>query len=235
MKQEVVKNLQNIVERNYDEAAKQYSETRKKKLWSGLEELLNEVEAGAKVLDVGCGSGKLLMNLREKGVEYLGVDTCTPLLTHAEEDYPGYEFREGDILKLGQLPELNFDYVFAVAVLQHIPSEDLRVDALKQLKNKVSESGKIVISNWNMWSSKWTRPNFKNLAIKFAILKLIGKNQMDHGDVTFDWKNAKGEIVAQRYYHMFTLRELKRISKKSGLQIEKLYKDDFNYFLILKK
>jgi ubiquinone/menaquinone biosynthesis C-methylase UbiE len=235
MKQEIVTNLQSIVERNYDEVAKQYSETRKKKLWSGLEDLLDKVETGAKVLDVGCGSGKLLINLQEKGVRYLGVDTCTKLLSHAEEDYPGYEFKEGDILRLGQLPELNFDYVFAVAVLQHIPSEELRVDALKQLKNKVSDKGKIVISNWNMWSNKWTRPNFKNLFIKFSLLKLIGKNKMDLGDITFDWKNSKGEIVAQRYYHMFTLRELRRISKKAGLSIKKIFKDDYNYYLILRK
>ena len=58
---------------------------------------------------------------------------------------------------------------------------------------------------------------------------------MDVGDITFDWKNNKGEIVAGRYYHMFTLRELKKISHKAGLKIEKLYKDEFNYFLILKK
>ena len=235
MKQEIIKNLQNIVERNYDEIAKQYSETRKKKLWSGLEDLLSAVKEGDKVLDVGCGSGKLLMNLKNKRVEYLGVDTCTKLLTHAEEDYPDYEFRKGDILRLGQLPELNFDYVFAIAVFQHIPSEELRIDALKQLKNKVGEQGRIVISNWNMWSPKWTRPIFKKLFFKFVLLKLIGKNKMDLGDVIFDWKNSQGEIVAQRYYHMFTLRELKRISKKAGLNVEKLYKDEFNNYLVLKK
>lgn len=235
MKKETIKELQNIVERNYNEVARQYSETRKKKLWSGLEELLSRVEPGSKVLDVGCGSGKLLLGLRDKNIEYLGVDTCTKLLSHAEEDYPGFEFKEGDILKLGQIPELDFDYVFAIAVLQHIPSEALRVDALRQLKNKVGDGGKIILSNWNMWSDKWTKPNFKKLFYKFLLLKIIGKNQMDLGDVVFDWKNEKGEVASQRYYHMFTMRELRRISKKAGLVVEKLYKDEYNYYSILRK
>ena len=32
--------------------------------------------------------------------------------------------------------EFDFDYVFAIALLQHIPGKDLQVLAMKQLKNK---------------------------------------------------------------------------------------------------
>jgi hypothetical protein len=58
---------------------------------------------------------------------------------------------------------------------------------------------------------------------------------MDLGDVIFDWKNEKGEVAIQRYYHMFNMRELRRISKKAGLRVLELYKDEYNYYLILKK
>ena len=58
---------------------------------------------------------------------------------------------------------------------------------------------------------------------------------MDFGDIIFDWKNSQGERVSQRYYHAFRKGELKAIFKKAGLKIEKLYKDKYNYYAVLKK
>ena len=95
----------------------------------------------------------------------------------------------------------------------------------------MSDDGKIIIAVWNLWGQK----KFKKLVFKFALLKLIKKNKMDIGDILFDWKNSKGEIVSRRYYHAFTKRELKKIIKKAGLKIEKIYKDKFNYYAVLKK
>ncbi len=54
---------------------------------------------------------------------------------------------------------------------------------------------------------------------------------MDFGDVVFPGFNAK----SKRYYHAFTKRSLKKIAKKADLKIEKIYKDKYNYYAILKK
>ena len=98
-----------------------------------------------------------------------------------------------------------------------------------------SHDGKIILTVWNMWSSKWQKQNFRKLIFKFALLKLIKKNKMDFGDVLFDWKNKKGLEVSQRYYHAFRKRELKKICKKAGLKVKKFKKDAFNYYLVLEK
>jgi len=58
---------------------------------------------------------------------------------------------------------------------------------------------------------------------------------MDLGDLLFDWKNSAGQAVSQRYYHAFTKRELKKISKQAGLKIERLYQDKYNYYAVLTK
>jgi 2-polyprenyl-3-methyl-5-hydroxy-6-metoxy-1,4-benzoquinol methylase len=218
--------------------AEQYSETRKKKLWPILASFLEEVKSGDKVLDVGCGSGKILQGLEEKDINYLGVDPSEKLLEKAREEWGEDDKRKfiyGDILKLGEIDGLDFDFVFCIAVLQHIPSQKLRVQALKQLKNKVKEDGKIVVSNWNMWSKKFAKKKFRYLVFKFWLLKLFGKNKMDFGDILFDWKNPNGHSVSKRYYHAFTAWELKRICRKAGLKIEEITKDEFNYYLILRK
>ena len=56
---------------------------------------------------------------------------------------------------------------------------------------------------------------------------------MDFGDILFDWKNSQGEKTSKRYYHAFKKGELKRVIKKAGLKIEKIYKDKYNYYALL--
>jgi len=130
---------------------------------------------------------------------------------------------------------MNFNYVFSIALFHHLPGNDSRIAALRQLKNKVSENGKIIIVVWNLWS----QPKLLKLILKFSLLKLIKKNlpagRMDFGDILFDWKNPSGQAQSRRYYHAFTKIGLKKIIKKAGLKIDKIYKDKYNYYAILKK
>lgn len=237
MNKQTQKELLDIVKSNYEAVADEFNETRKKYLWPELLNLAETVKDGDKILDAGCGNGRLLKAMQDKKIDYLGVDNSENLIVKAQEEFSKKEikaraeFRVGNILELANFPELNFDYIFSIAVLHHFPGNDLRVQALKQLKNKISQNGKIIITVWNLWS----QPKYRTLIIKFFLLKLIGKNKMDAGDILFDWKNTKGEIKSRRYYHAFTKRELKKTIYKAGFKIEKIYKDKYNYYLILKK
>lgn len=239
MDKQTQKKLLKIVQENYNKIADHYCETRKKEIWPELKKLALPAKDRNRVLDVGCGSGKLLDVFADKDIEYLGIDACPGLLKHAEARYSGtgklnkenIGFKTGDILRLGEFKELDFDYVFCIAVLQHLPGRDLREQALRQLKNKVASQGRIIISAWNMWEQKKTR----GLIWRYYALKLIGKNNMDFGDILFDWKSPQGQILSKRYYHAFTKRELKKLFFKAGLIIEKLYYDKYNYYAVLRK
>jgi len=235
MDKQTQKNLLALVKSNYEEIADQFNQTRKKYLWPELIELTKEIKTGDKILDVGCGNGRLLEAFRFKKIDYLGVDASENLINHAKSLHPDNKFIVGDILDLGRIPEINFNYVFSIALFHHLPGNDLRIAALRQLKNKISENGKIIIVVWNLWS----QPKFRKLILKFSLLKLIKKNlsaiRMDFGDILFDWKNPDGEAMSRRYYHAFTKRGLKKIIKKAGLKIEKIYKDKYNYYAILRK
>lgn len=253
MNKQTEKELLNIVKKNYEEIAEHYTETRKKQLWPELRDLCAGIKDGDKILDLGCGSGKLLDAFTDKDIRYLGIDTCDKLLDSAKKRFSdlylqdeeikaslrlkqeNISFQNGDVLNLGALNEVDFDYVFSIAVLQHIPGRNLQVQALKQLKNKVSDNGKIIISVWNMRSEAWQKKNFRGLIWKFFFLKLIKKNSMDFGDILFDWKNPEGETISKRYYHAFRRNELKKIAKLAGLRVDKLYKDKYNYYVVLVK
>jgi 2-polyprenyl-3-methyl-5-hydroxy-6-metoxy-1,4-benzoquinol methylase len=238
MDKQTQKELLNIVKRNYDEIADKYNETRKKRLeplWSEIVRYAKDAKSGSKVLDVGCGNGRLIEAFGEIKINYLGIDINEKLLEYARTQKPGFDFRTGNILELGQIPETDFDYVFSIAVLHHLPGHDLRIQALKQLKNKVKPDGRIILTAWNMNGRSWKKKKFTKKIWKFFFLKLIGKNKMDFGDLLIDWKSSNSISVSKRYYHAFRKYELKKLAKEAGLSIEKSFKDDYNYYLVLKK
>jgi len=233
MDKQTQKNLLELVKRSYEEIAEEFNESRKKHLqplWGKLIDIAKKVKNNDKILDVGCGNGRLLEIFNDKEIIYIGVDYNEKLIDYAKNRQSAVKNRKfifGDILELGKIPEINFDYIFCIAVLHHLPGNDLRIAALKQLKNKLISNGKIIISVWNLWSQK----KFRKLIFKFALLKLIKKNKMDLGDILFEGFSQK----SKRYYHAFTKRGLKKLVKKSGLKLEKIYKDKFNYYAILEK
>lgn len=235
MNKQTEKELLEIVSNNYCEIADLYSKSREKPLMPLWKELVDfaeqNIKPGNRILDVGCGNGRLNEAIIEKTIEYVGIDPCEGLLKHARELNPGRKFINGNILNLDENLETNFDYIFSIAVLHHIPGVDLRIKALQQLKNKLKPDGKIFLANWNLWNQKKRR----DVIVKFAIQKILNKHKMDFGDILFDWKNNKQEKVSQRYYHAFTKCQLKKIAKKAGLKVERVYKDRFNYYLILVK
>lgn len=233
MNKQTQKNLLNIVDKNYNEIAKEFNETRKKELWQELINLTKNIKDGNKVLDVGCGNGRIIDALIDRKIEYLGVDQSKELISFARENYrdtPWAKFEFGRIQELNQVKGVNFDFVFSIAVLHHIPGENMQIEALRQLKNKVKKEGRIVVSAWNLWN----KPKYRKLIFKFALLKLIRKNKMDFGDILFDWYDYKKKSLSKRYYHAFTKRSLKRIAKKAGLVIDRVYKDRYNYYIVLK-
>jgi len=244
MDKQTQKYLLELVKRNYEEIAVDFNTTRKKFLWPELIKLAEMIKDGDKILDIGCGNGRLIEAFKDKKINYLGVDNSEKLIEAAEINYKlpinNYEFKVVDILELDKLSENNFDYIFCIAVFHHLPGDDLRIKALEQMKNKLKPGGKIIITAWNFWSKE----KFRRLILKYGLLKIIGKNKFDFGDIIFNWGNnkpphllnkceGKGEKVSQRYYHAFTKKELKKIVFRSGLKIEKLYKDKHNYYLIL--
>ncbi len=234
MDKETKDNLLMLVRDNYNLIADQYNETRKKPLlprWQRLFDYVKEIKQGTKILDAGCGNGRLLEAFKDKRIKYLGFDMNGKLVNYARERYSGYDFYVADILDLKNIDNETYDHIFSVAVMNHIPGFDLRVKTIKELATKLKKGGEIFISAWNLWDSN----KHRTILYKNALDKLLGKNKMEKGDAIFDWKNADGDVVSKRYYHAFTLRELKKLGTVSGLGVKEVSKDKFNTFAIYKK
>jgi SAM-dependent methyltransferase len=232
MDKQTQKKLLELVKKNYDEIAEDFNETRQKVIWPELLKISEKVEKGSKILDAGCGNGRLLQAFRFKPICYIGLDYNKKFIDYAAKSWalPCGKFVFGDILDIGKNKEVedDFDRIFCIAVLHNIPGHDLRVKALRQLGSKVKKEGEIVVSVWNFWN-KW---KYLKHIIKHTALKIIGMDKMDFGDIIFDWKGKK---KSSRYYHAFTSSGLRKIAEDSGLTIKKLYRDKYNYYLFLKR
>jgi SAM-dependent methyltransferase len=231
MKKETAEHLLKIVHDNYNEIAADFNTTRKKEIWPEMILFTKDIKDGARVLDLGCGNGRLLEALKDKKIEYLGIDNSESLIKFASENYPGYQFIVSNILNPNTIQDKEFDYIFCLATLQHLPSRELRVQALRLMKNSLSEGGQIIISNWNMWAIK----KYRFLIFKSFLNRIIAKNNLEFGDIIFPWKNSKGQETSERYYHAFRRNELFGLAKAAGFNNITIEKDKYNYWLLLKK
>jgi len=152
--------IMRAVKNMYDESGEYFSKTREKKYgskssnWPITQKYLDELKIGQSVLDVGCGSGRLLSGL-PNGVEYLGIDFSETLLKIARESYPEREFVLGDIADKNVWEGLSqYDAVFCVASLHHLPSRKLQLMVLREMKKVLKPGGFLFLSVWNLWSER---------------------------------------------------------------------------------
>jgi cyclopropane fatty-acyl-phospholipid synthase-like methyltransferase len=85
-------------------------------------ELAARLPQGARVLDLGCGSGALARLLADQ-FEVVGVDISSEQLTLAREAVPRATFVEADLTTL-EVDEASFDGVCALYSITHVPREE---------------------------------------------------------------------------------------------------------------
>ena len=206
MKKEYAEYLLKKTKEDYNRIAEKFSRTRSR-IWEEVRFLFDDyVEPGDKVLDLGCGNGRFFEVLKDKRVDYIGVDFSERLIEIAKKRYPQVKFQVADALNL-PFPNNFFDKVYTISVFHHIPSEEFRLQFLKEVKRVLKKEGLLILTVWKIK----TKNNLLSV-IKYTILKLIGK--LDWGD-TFESWNKK----IQRYFHIFSKKELKRLLNEADFKV----------------
>ena len=95
------------------------------KLHSILKTALCELGKGAKVLDVGCGTGAQLELCRQCGADVFGVEPSPELRAVARQLNGGATILDGGIANL-PFDDATFDFVYSVEVLRYFSPDDRR-------------------------------------------------------------------------------------------------------------
>ena len=210
MKLKYAKDLIEKTKDYFDKNVDSFSGSRNR-LWSEFEELKKYMKGGEKILDLGCGNGRLFELFKNRNVKYTGVDTSVEFIERAKEKYGDY-FVVADAFNL-PFPDNSFDSIWAIAFFHHIPSKHLRLKVFKEIKRVLKKDGKIIATCWNFYQLHYLR-----ILLKFTFRKLFGLSRLDFKDVLLSPKKLK----IQRYYHAFTKKELKKLFQKAGFKIEEL-------------
>ena len=207
------------VQKDYNDIADEFSRTRSS-IWPETKFLGDKIENGDKILDVGCGSGRLYELFSDRKIEYFGIDFAKRLIKLAKRKYSedtGKEEKKNiptfiniDALRL-PFDDNFFDKIFSVAVLHHIPSSEKRLEFLLEIKRVLKPGGEVFLTVWNLWQKKYIK-----LILKFSGKKIFKKSKLDFFDVFLPFQNN------QRYYHCFRKKELEDIIKEAGLKVKEI-------------
>ena len=156
----------------------------------GTDVFVQKLATGARVLDVGCGSGVKSKYLATHGLKVLGIDISDGLLDIARREVPEAEFRELSMMDLSSLEE-TFDGVFAQASLLHIPKKNAGA-VVKQMAGRLAPGGLLYI------------------AVKEIRADKPEESVEKESDYGYEY---------ERFFSYFSMDELKRYLADAGLEV----------------
>ena len=205
----------------------------------GFERILPHLRPAANVLDVGCGNGRLLTFLTERGWRghYLGVDGSAGLLAAAENTFtlrhtqlstaadvqdqrssmPGGGstaslFRLADLLNpqwTMTLGGFTPDAIACLAVLHHIPGAAHRARLVAECADLLAQGGTLILSVWQFLGT----PRLRARILPWSTVGLSDED-VDPGDYLLSWgKGAAGH----RYCAAIDAETLCTLARQAGL------------------
>ncbi len=102
---------------------------------------------GSRILDAGCGPGRVGAALHARGHAVVGVDVDPVLIDAARTDHPGPDWRVGDLAELDLLAEgiEPFDLVLCAGNVITFVAEGTEVDVLRRMAAHLAPGGRVVV------------------------------------------------------------------------------------------
>jgi 2-polyprenyl-3-methyl-5-hydroxy-6-metoxy-1,4-benzoquinol methylase len=105
--------------------------------------LLAQVQAGARVLDVGCGEGRFAAELARAGAGVVGIDVAEEPLRRARARHPELDLRLVDGEGAWDLADASFDVVWAGEVIEHVADT---AAWLSEVRRVLRSGGRLLVS-----------------------------------------------------------------------------------------
>ncbi|MDQ6777821.1 MAG: class I SAM-dependent methyltransferase [Actinomycetota bacterium] len=104
----------------------------------------------SRVLEVGCGAGRLLGYLVLLGGEVDGIDISSAMVAHCQREYPQASARVGDLGAIGASTEGVFDAILAVDSVIDVFDDSERRRVLSELRALLAPDGLLIFSSHNL-------------------------------------------------------------------------------------
>jgi cyclopropane fatty-acyl-phospholipid synthase-like methyltransferase len=198
-----------LVERGYDRVAHDYARLEGETAWPRmrwLKKVLDGLEPGSSVLDLGCGSGDPADVEIAREHRVTGVDISQAQINLARQNVPAGDFIHGDAGSV-EFPAACFDAVVSFYTLEHIPREE-HATLLRRIHHWLGPRGLLLLSleagdadgvfgQWlgvPMYFSCFDPETVKRLVNEagFEIVETTIENQVEQGnEIPYLWLLAR--------------------------------------------
>lgn len=145
---------------------------------------------GQKILDAGCGDGRLCYDLLKFNLAVYGVDYSQRAIDFAKIFCPGAHFQVCNLME--DCPDEDFDYIVLMEVLEHFEPDKIE-QVLSNLSRCLKDKGKLVI----------TVPSVKSKLIPKHYQHFSPESLKDVLKPYFQVDEMKGHLRIGLLYHFY--------------------------------
>jgi SAM-dependent methyltransferase len=127
-----------------------------------VEALLRE-SGGSSVLDAGCGTGRVAIELAHRGFSVVGVDADGPMLAAAKSKAPDLSWVEADLADLGSAVPGPFDLALLAGNVMIFLEPGTEGRALAALAARLSHGG-LLVAGFSVRADRLTLKRYDQLA-----------------------------------------------------------------------
>ena len=207
-------------------------------------------ESRGPVLEVGCGTGRVLIPTARAGVEIVGLDLSPSMLAVCREGLAAEPAEVQARVQLVEADMRDFDLgrEFALATIpfrpfQHLTTVEDQIACLHAIHRHLRPGGRLVLDIFNPYlpalveearleewggEPEFTLPDGRRVIRRFRIASRDWFNQIQHSEMIYYVTHPDGR--QERLVHAFPMRHLFRFEAehllaRCGYQVEALYAD----------
>lgn len=173
-----------------------------------------------KILDVGCGTGIHASLLTKQGFEVDGLDLNNEMLEIARTRLNNNLYLQ-NILNININKKYN-NIISMFAVFNHLKNIDELKKALLNLKNILSDNGKIIIDLHNPQSSGNKIDTYNNMT-RIMEWNYNKETKIEESNIVFEIDDKK--YVGSHTFRIFTIDEIKDCCQSVGLKVINVYEN----------
>lgn len=189
-------------------------------LEADLKFVMRHLRRPGRVLDLGCGTGRMTIPLAQAGHQVVGVDLSLPMLQVARQKatLPGsITFAQANIVDLSSFQDATFDAALCLfSTLSMIAGQDARDRAIAEAL-RVLRPGGLLILHVHQLGHHWGTKAGRRLLLRDIVRRML--HRPDAGD--FPMPALPGSPAWTM--HVFSRREVCRLLHRSGFVIDEIH------------
>ncbi len=174
------------------------------------------ITGGGRLIDLGCGTGRLVLHFLRSGLKVTGLDMSEYMLSIASEKIAAAglkaTFVQRDMRDLADFPDNKYHYATCMfSTLGMVPGRDARTRVAEEVRRILAPDGMFFVHAHNRFH-RWYAPDRLGWLITSALCSAFGRDEF--GDLYMDTYRG----IPDMFLHIFSEREMMDMLVKAGFR-----------------